>query len=89
MNKPTPTPCPRCGSKQVISKTWIETIETYAGPTKVTFSQITCTNEECQIEFDKQRAEEKKKKAAIQKQREANEAKRKETIAASRKKKSI
>lgn len=76
MKVPPPSPCPRCQSKQIISKTWIETIQTYAGPTKVTFSKIICTNEVCQKAFDKQRREEKRKKAAIQKEREENEAKR-------------
>lgn len=77
MNTPSPAPCPRCGGEQIISKTWVETIQTYAGPSEITFSQITCMNAACQEAFDKARSEEKKKKEAIQKQRDENQAKRK------------
>lgn len=77
-----PIPCPRCGNKQVISKTWTETLTTYAGTNDVKFQQIICTNKDCQEAFDKNLQEDNKKKAQIREQREKNEEKRKAAFAA-------
>lgn len=51
-------PCERCGSPKRISKTWKETIETALGKQTIEVSQVTCTNKDCQAEFDKNRTEE-------------------------------
>lgn len=58
MNKPHVTtsyndlPCDRCGSKKIISSVWTEELKTSFGATAVEVSQLICTNEECQKEFD-------------------------------------
>lgn len=64
--------CGRCGSPQKITKTWIENIKTFDGGTsKLTFSQIACTNKECQVAFDKKMAEERRKKEEMKAKNEA------------------
>ena len=62
--------CTRCGSKKIVSRTWKETIETFAGTSEIEISQIVCTNQECQGVFEENLAKEtirqqevKKKKA--------------------------
>ena len=51
-------PCERCGSKKIISKTWIEKLETMKGVSVLEISQIICTDKLCQELFDKNREEE-------------------------------
>lgn len=63
--------CSRCGSPQKITKTWVETIQTFDGTSKLTFSQIACTNKECQETFDKKMAEERRKKEELKSKNEA------------------
>ena len=47
-------PCNRCGSKRRVSKTWKESIPTLSGGMVIQIhSQIICTNNQCQAEFDK------------------------------------
>lgn len=55
-------PCPRCGSKQRIAKTWKEKVKTFSGIVEVDCSQLVCTNEECQKQFEKNLREDQKKK---------------------------
>ncbi len=74
----TANPCERCGGKKFIARTWKEKVPTYSGKfTEVEYSQIECTNRECQAEFEKKQADETKKKEAIRVKREENEATRK------------
>ncbi len=70
-------PCERCGSKKRISKTWTEKLPTLTGTTIVKHSQIVCTSEICQAEFDKQLLEERKKREAMRFNKETKEAKSK------------
>lgn len=70
-------PCPQCGSKRRISKTWKETIPTFTGTTTVKYSQIVCTNNVCQLAFDKQLLKDTQKRRAIKLKKEANDAARK------------
>lgn len=62
--------CTRCGSPRIVTKTWIETIKTFNGDTKLTFSQMECTNKECQEKFDKNLIEENKKRDALKAKKE-------------------
>ena len=55
-------PCSRCGGKKYIAKSWKETIDTYTGTTVIEYSQIVCTNKACQEEFEKNLADETRKK---------------------------
>ena len=72
-------PCQRCGSKKIIAKTWFEKVPTYSGEfIEVEYSQIICTNEECQKAFEENLKKETDKKRAIQEERKAKEDKRKE-----------
>ncbi len=73
MKKATTTDlCPRCGNPQKITKTWVETLKTFDGGTsKLTFSQIACTNQECQDAFDKKMKEERRKKEELKSKNEA------------------
>lgn len=70
-------PCPQCGSKRRISKTWKETLPTFTGTTTVKYSQIVCTNDVCQLAFDKQLLKDTRKRMAIKLKKEANDAVRK------------
>lgn len=70
-------PCNRCGNKKRIAKTWNETIPTLTGTTVVEYSQIVCTNNVCQAEFDELLLEETKKRTAIRIKKEENQAERK------------
>lgn len=67
-------PCERCGSKKRISKTWTERLPTLTGTTIIKHSQIVCTSEVCQAEFDKHLLEESKKREAVKLNKKANEA---------------
>lgn len=71
-------PCPRCGSKKRISKTWKETLPTFSGTTTVDCMQIVCTNDNCQAAFDKNLLEETEKRNIIRMKKEASEKQRKE-----------
>lgn len=70
-------PCPRCGSMRRILRTWKEKLPTLTGTTAVEYSQIVCTNDVCQIAFDKHLLVETKKKEAVRIKRGMNEAARK------------
>lgn len=69
--------CPRCGSKQKISKRWKEKVITFSGSIMVDCSQIICTNKKCQEAFDKALAEDNKKRLADRVKKEANDKERK------------
>lgn len=70
-------PCPRCGSKQRISKRWKEKVPTFSGSITVDCSQIVCTNKECQAAFDKNLQEETDKKEVMRKKKEEQDQARK------------
>lgn len=70
-------PCERCGSKKKVSKTWKEKIPTFTGTTEVEFSQIICTNIECQKVFDENIVKDAKKREDVRVQREEREKVRK------------
>lgn len=70
-------PCERCGSKKRIAKSWKETFPTLTGTAIVERAQIVCTNDVCQIAFDKHLLEETRKKEILRLKKEANEAARK------------
>lgn len=70
--------CPRCGSKQRISKTWKESIQTFSGTIEVDCSQIICTNEACQGDFDENLKNEMKKKEDLRQQKAAKDIARKQ-----------
>ncbi len=69
--------CERCGSKRKIAKTWKEVLPTFSGNTTVEYSQIVCTNEECQKAFDENLKKEKEKKEAMKVQKDKNDEERK------------
>lgn len=66
-------PCERCGSKKRVAKTWTENMVTFTGTTKVEYSQIVCTNKECQRLFEENLEKETKLKQTVKLQREARE----------------
>lgn len=70
-------PCPRCGSKQRISKRWKEKVATFSGSITVDCSQIVCTNKTCQAAFDKNLIEETKKREAQKIKKEEQDEARK------------
>lgn len=70
-------PCPRCGSQQKIAKTWKEKVPTFSGEITVDCAQIVCTNKACQEAFEKNLAEETKKKEAAKLKKEMAELGRK------------
>ncbi len=73
-------PCTRCGSEQIVAKTWTENVPNLVGTTTVQYSIMVCTNEACQKEFDQNRLKEKEKRQQLQLQKEErtkNNAKKK------------
>lgn len=76
--------CPRCGSKRKISRTWEESIPTFSGNTTVEFSQIVCTNEECQAAFEENLKKETDRREVLRVQKEKNDADRKASSIQSR-----
>jgi len=75
--------CSRCGGPAKISKTWVEMLETRAGPSKLTYSQIVCLDKKCLAEFNKKLAEDRRKKDEL-KLRAEEYAKNKKDEAAKR-----
>ncbi len=73
-------PCIRCGSKKRIAKTWKETLITFNGKSIVEHSQIVCTNNICQVAFEKLLLEEAKKRDAARAIKEANDIARKANL---------
>lgn len=70
-------PCERCGSKKRVSKKWRETRPTFTGTVEIKFTQIVCTNKECQAAFDKNLFEEREKREVLRLKKEANDIARK------------
>lgn len=74
-------PCERCQSPRIISESKDEIQETISGKITIKVSQIICTNEECQSEFDKNRGIEMLKIQERKQLKEEQEKVRKENIA--------
>lgn len=74
-------PCKRCGSKKRISKTWNEEYKTTFGSSKVEISQIVCTNDNCQEQFDLNREKEILQEVSRKQKKEEQDKLRKEAIA--------
>lgn len=70
-------PCERCGSKKRISKTWKEKVPTFTGTTVVEYSQIVCSQKDCQMAFDKDQLEQTEKREAIKHTKELTNIARK------------
>ena len=82
--------CERCGSKRKVAKTWKETMLTFTGrKTVVEYSQIVCTNSDCQKEFDKVLANETKKRLELQLKKDENLKIRKEAMSVAKSAKSL
>lgn len=75
-------PCPRCGSKRIISRSWKEKVKTFSGTVEVEHTQIVCINKVCQKNFENQRALEAKK-------REEERIKKEERLLERKKQKSL
>lgn len=71
------TPCERCGSKRKVSKRWKEKMPTFTGSTLIEYTQIVCTNKECQDKFEKQLLNETNKRKALKIKKDADDAVRK------------
>lgn len=69
--------CERCGSKRKVAKTWKEKIPTFSGTTMVEYSQIICTNKECQEENEKQLVKDSEKREEIRVKKQENDTIRK------------
>lgn len=69
--------CERCKSKRRISKTWKEKVPTFSGSVMVEYSQIVCTNKECQKLFDENLAKETKQRETLRLQKEEKDSARK------------
>ncbi len=82
----TDSPCPRCGSKQKIARTWKEKIPMYSGGfTIAECTQIVCTNKECQKEFDINLEKENQKRSLQRSQKEERDKERENLKAAKKK----
>lgn len=79
--------CVRCGSKKIISKTWKETLETFAGTSELEISQIVCTNKKCQEQFEISLAQDMKKREEAKEKKAVEDQTRKDNIVKMRQKK--
>lgn len=77
MNTYLDQPCERCGSKRKIAKTWKEKIPTFSGTTMVEYSQIVCTNKQCQKENERQLVKDLEKREEIREKKQKNDSIRK------------
>lgn len=68
--------CSRCGNPTKITKSWIEIIETRSGKSKLTHTQLACTDEKCEKEFIEKSAEEVKKREAMRMRNEVYASKK-------------
>ncbi len=64
-------PCERCGSKKKVAKKWKEKIPTFTGTTVVEYSQIVCTNADCQKALEVLLEKEAQKREAVRLEKEA------------------
>lgn len=72
-------PCDRCGSKRRVSRKWKEKVPTFTGKlTVVEYTQVICTNPECQRKFEENIKKETKKREVIRLQKEENDKIRKD-----------
>lgn len=78
MKQTLTTTCARCGKPEIIAKTWVELIETKIGKSKLTHTQIACSDKECQKLFEENRAMDVKKKEELKMRNETYAKKRKE-----------
>ncbi len=63
--------CDRCGSKRYVAKIWKETTVNASGrKVVVAYSQIDCSNKDCQKEFEKKLLSEKEKRDVIKQKKE-------------------
>jgi len=69
-------PCPRCGSKRKVSKSWTEKIKNDHGVMILQHTEIICTNKECQKEFENVLEKENAKRAKLHEIKMENIAKR-------------
>lgn len=69
-------PCERCGSKKVVTKVRKATLHNLSGTSKIEYSMITCTDKNCQKEFELNLAEKVMKDQAIKLKREEAKAAR-------------
>jgi len=72
--------CTRCGSPEKIAKTWVEIIETRTSKSKLTHTQLACTNKDCQKKFEVKLSEEIKRREDMKMKNEAYAAKKKEAL---------
>lgn len=70
-------PCERCGSKRKVAKRWKEKMPTFTGSTLIEYTQIVCTNKECQAKFEQQMLNESNKRKALKVKKDADDAVRK------------
>ncbi len=63
--------CARCNHPNIIIKSWIEIIETRAGKSKLTHTQLACSDEKCEEEFVQKTAEEIRKRENMKLRNEA------------------
>lgn len=78
MKQTLTTTCARCGKPEIIAKTWVELIETKIGKSKLTHTQISCSDKQCQKMFDENREMDVRKKEELKMRNEAYAKKRKE-----------
>ncbi len=76
MKKDSISTCSRCGKPTKVVKTWIEVIETRAGESKLTHTQLACTDDQCERDFEKKTAEEIRKREALKMRNEAYASKK-------------
>lgn len=78
MKQTLTTFCSRCGKSEIIAKTWIEMIDTKIGKSKLTHTQIACSDKDCQKLFEESRELDLKKKEELKMRNETYAKKRRE-----------
>ena len=73
-------PCERCGSKKTIIKVRKGRTQTLSGSAAIEYSQIVCTNNECQKQFEMKLEERIQKEELVRLKREENKQQGKQKV---------
>jgi len=73
-------PCERCGNKKTIIKVRKGRTQTLSGSAAIEYSQIVCTNNECQKQFEMKLEERIQKEELVRLKREENKQQGKQKV---------
>ncbi len=76
--------CIHCGKPRIVSRSWIEQVETLGGISVITHTETVCADLDCQKIVDKELKDQKAKRDALKRESELREQKRQMSLKNSR-----